>query len=408
MADDDRSLLESKNAPLPRCHCNWKMCRTYQRAFRDYDHEAMQGVVRFKFSEYDETHRTLKEAWDKILGTEEAKKEAWKDGTCKYYVANHHFTEAMIAKSKKAKKSWSWTETVSKDDAAQVLFKLKDENMAGDGADGYLKVPDVPKKFVKDLVETIKQTRVFRQNSISDLSVKSNMSSKGSSGKPGKPYKGKPYKGKAEQLEDLLAGLPGKDDEEDEIVSKPKSKKGSSLLTGSEDLHKSDPNLGSTGKKKKKDGLGGSTHSAKSKSKKDGLGGSTHSEKSKSKSGKSPKKHGSKGKMPRKPEDFEGELMELVDNAGENKAQEKIAKLEAELFEQKAVAEAALEDLQASKNECHNLRDDIRSMKVKVGRVSEVIEASDIDDMEKLRLSLSSTMEIHNRKERLANSKWSE
>ena len=73
MGDDDAQTVLSakKDGPLPRCVCGWKLCRTYQRAFREVDHEIFHGVIKMKFSEYDETHRTLKYAWDQILGTDE-------------------------------------------------------------------------------------------------------------------------------------------------------------------------------------------------------------------------------------------------------------------------------------------------------------------------------------------------
>ena len=411
--NDDRSLIgegnnkNSRQQPLPRCYCNWKMCRTYQRAFREYDHPIFHGVVRVKFSEYDETQRSIKDQWDRILGVDADQMEAWKDGTNKYYVARHHFTETMITEYLKDKKSWNWMEPLSKDDALHMLYKLKGEG--DDAKSSYFKVPDVPRKVVKEIVSNVKANGVPRQDSISDLSVRSNLSTM--SAKSTYSYKNTAGSSKGggvskkDQLEDLLASLPSNSNHEGGGKQKgSKSKKGGSSKSSSsqrklEDaLNKSEPNLSSDGKKiksKTKDNLSGagSNHSSTS-NKSDSKGNSSRSLSNKSK--KSPKKQKSKTSTSgKKPEDFEGELLELVGNGAESLLQEKISKLQAELFEQKSIAESAQEDLEESKRENFKLREDIRNMEIKVGRVSTVFDDDNVEEMEKLQLSLTTSEELH-------------
>ena len=98
---NSQSAAAANSAPLPKCFCNWKHCRTYQKAFREYKHPFFNGVIKLKFTESDLRSMALKSAVDRTLHVDSARRNDWKEGDngepfCRYYVARHHFTEALI------------------------------------------------------------------------------------------------------------------------------------------------------------------------------------------------------------------------------------------------------------------------------------------------------------------------
>jgi hypothetical protein len=335
MGDDDKSVA-SVNSTLPRCDCSWKSCRTYQRALRDSDppHEVLNGVVKVKFTQSDEQSMALKSAFDRYLQVGDSKKETWKDGEKRYFVARHHFTEAMIQKYLKAKKSWNWNEPLTKKDATKLLWELKDEDSCkiADEETGYLKVPNVPKDHVKETIKSSK-SRSSLQDSISDMSTKSSKSTKSTKGSKSKKEKDKVTK-VASSLENMLDSLSPQSDQE----KTPSSKQASVSVTSA----KSSKSQESSSKSKVK--------SPKQ----------SHKKSPKSEKNKVPKDK-LEGKMPSMPS--LGEDEKKVSKGDHN--------LQQRLFEETAKAESALEDVsvtsaKSSKSHQSRKEEDESSSKSKV------------------------------------------
>jgi hypothetical protein len=157
---DDGNSEANGSDILPKCHCGWSLCRRYQRNFRDANNEIFDGLIEIQFSTGNLQSLIVKQAWDRYLQVGESRRKAWKDGICKYSVARHHFTEALIQTYEclKAKNAWDWNKPLSKIEAKVLLFDINNEDSCTfSGEDGYLKVPNVPEDDVKALVKNLKE-----------------------------------------------------------------------------------------------------------------------------------------------------------------------------------------------------------------------------------------------------------
>lgn len=157
---------------LPKCFCNWRFCRTYQKAFREFKHPFYNGVIKLKFYENDPRSMALKESIDRTLNVESTKRNDWKeavnsDGTtssyCRYYVARHHFTENLMTHYLNDRRSWDWNEPLPEEDAEEFLYSLDSQDIYDDGTDDgecrYVQTPNVPKDHVRELLKRLKDQR---------------------------------------------------------------------------------------------------------------------------------------------------------------------------------------------------------------------------------------------------------
>lgn len=155
--------------PLPKCFCNWKNCRTYQKAFREYKHPIFNGVVKLKFVKDDRRSLALKAAVDRALKVDSTKMNDWKptaDGeslTCRYYVARHHFTETLMKAYLHDRRSWDWNQPLTLKQSKSLLTNLETQDVylsesEDEGDDPrYVQAPNVPKTEVRDLLKQIKE-----------------------------------------------------------------------------------------------------------------------------------------------------------------------------------------------------------------------------------------------------------
>jgi len=162
---------------LPKCFCNWRFCRTYQKAFREFRHPFYNGVIKLKFYENDPRSMALKESIDRTLNVEPAKRNDWKEapgstpGTstkyCRYYVARHHFTEKLMRHYLNDRRSWDWNKPLTEDEAQEFLYSVDPEDIFDDGEeDGenhYVQTPNVPKDHVRELLKKLKDLRTDGQ-----------------------------------------------------------------------------------------------------------------------------------------------------------------------------------------------------------------------------------------------------
>lgn len=366
-ADDEKSV----SVALPRCVCSWKSCRSYMRSFRDSDppHAVFNGVIKMKFKDADEKYTKLKEAWDRYLQPEDSKRENWKDGEIKYNVARHHFTETMIQEYLQNKKKWDWTALIAEDDAEFWLFELSEDDSSpiSDTETGYLKVPNVSKQHVKNFASTWTSEnpsgKVSRQGSDSNLSVMSSKSAS-KSPKPGtrkQKNKDKHTTGDAPNSSTSLAGLkdlPSASDHAPVTNKSPKvgdKKKSSSSSTAGGD-EKSTTSRSRSRKKTSSDDA--SVKSSKSRK-------------------KSPKRTTDKKEEPK--DDLEGKILSVPSNeeetaqenghsnkgmyiGGTEDSKKEIKQLKQELFEERAKAESATEDLAESTKEVEALKKEVREL----------------------------------------------
>jgi hypothetical protein len=169
-ARTDISSAAANNTPLPKCFCNWKHCRTYQKALREYRHPLFNGVIKLKFLKNDRRSMALKESVDRTLHVDSQKRNEWKiiDGeqTCRYYVARHHFTEALMKAYWQDRRGYDWNEPLSMKQAKNFLWSLdrqdayhSDEDSADDEDGRYVQSPNVPKDQVREMLKTIKEER---------------------------------------------------------------------------------------------------------------------------------------------------------------------------------------------------------------------------------------------------------
>jgi hypothetical protein len=184
--DEVAPTTTSAPAPLPKCFCNWKNCRTYQKALREYKHVLFNGVIKLKFVQDNPKSMALKASVDRTLHVDASKKNDWKiasvannsadedevpgagggSPTCRYYVARHHFTEALISEYLQDRRAWDWNEPLTMKQAKTFLWSLDRldvyngdadyESQEEDGEDRYVQAPNVPKEQVKELVRKAK------------------------------------------------------------------------------------------------------------------------------------------------------------------------------------------------------------------------------------------------------------
>jgi hypothetical protein len=175
--------------PLPKCFCNWKHCWTYQKALQEYKHTLMyNGVIKLKFVKMDRKSLALKAAVDRTLHVESGKRNKWKTvdsaATCRYYVARHHFTEALMKQYLANCRAWDWREEpLSMKQAKTFLWSLdcqddyhseeeaeQDDN--DDAPSRYVQSPNVPKELVREMLKKIKDD--FKKQQQSGSSAPSN------------------------------------------------------------------------------------------------------------------------------------------------------------------------------------------------------------------------------------------
>jgi len=168
---------------LPKCFCNWRFCRTYQKAFREFKHPFYNGVIKLKFYENDPGSMALKESIDRTLNVESTKRNDWKEAAsngapgcipvtsntyCRYYVARHHFTEKLMKHYLNDRRSWDWNEPLPQDEAEEFLYSLDPQDIYDDGQGNgetcYVQTPNVPKDSVRELLKRLKDMRSDRNN----------------------------------------------------------------------------------------------------------------------------------------------------------------------------------------------------------------------------------------------------
>ncbi|KAG7338451.1 MORN repeat-containing protein [Nitzschia inconspicua] len=158
--------------PLPKCFCNWKHCRTYQKAFREFKHPLFNGVIKLKFVKNDRKSLALKATVDRTLHVDAVKRNEWREADkelqCRYYVARHHFTEALIKQYLGDRRAWEWNEPLNMKQAKTFLWSLDrqdvyhSEDEAEDDEDEdsptrYVQAPNVPKDQVRETLKRLKE-----------------------------------------------------------------------------------------------------------------------------------------------------------------------------------------------------------------------------------------------------------
>lgn len=165
---------------LPKCFCNWKNCRSYQKTFREYKHPLYNGVIKLKFARDDPKSMALKSCVERTLNVDSAKRNEWRDEggveQCRYYVARHHYTEALMKQYLADRRAWDWSEPLNSKDAKTYLWSLdrrdiyhsddsetshSDDDDSED--DRYLQAPNVPKDHVRDTLRKLKAQREAAQ-----------------------------------------------------------------------------------------------------------------------------------------------------------------------------------------------------------------------------------------------------
>lgn len=158
--------------PLPKCFCNWKHCRTYQKAFREFKHPLFNGVIKLKFVKDDRKSLALKATVDRALHVDATKRNEWREVEdelqCRYYVARHHFTEALIKQYLGDRRAWDWNEPLTTRQAKAFLHKVErqdlyhsddeaEEDEDEDAPTRYVQAPNVPKDQVREMLKRLKE-----------------------------------------------------------------------------------------------------------------------------------------------------------------------------------------------------------------------------------------------------------
>lgn len=167
-AEASEMMSTSNKNLLPKCFCSWKHCRTYQKALREYKHPLFNGVVKLKFVKSDRRSMALKACIDRTLGVDSEKSNVWNaesksDGEpfCRYYIARHHFTEALIQEYCQDRRAYDWNEPLSLKQAKKFLYSLEPQDVyisdPDDGEDEssedrYVQAPNVPKDKVREML----------------------------------------------------------------------------------------------------------------------------------------------------------------------------------------------------------------------------------------------------------------
>ena len=156
---DDATVMTTKSAAsakgLPKCVCSWKNCRTYQKAYKSYGHQILDGIVKVKFIKGDTASIPLKASVDRTLKVPKEKRQDWKpakgEEIIRYNIARHHFTEAHVQRYCADPKRYKWTSLFSETEAKKFLFKLdpKETMSLGDAEVYYVQCPNVSKDYVK-------------------------------------------------------------------------------------------------------------------------------------------------------------------------------------------------------------------------------------------------------------------
>ncbi|KAL3942706.1 MAG: hypothetical protein SGBAC_003151 [Bacillariaceae sp.] len=156
------------HTPLARCFCNWKYCRTYQKAFREYKHPYFNGVVKLKFRQSDPRSMCLKDAVDRTLHVNSFRRNEWKadvngEPFCRYYVAKHHFAEALIKEYLQDRRGWDWYRPLSMMEANKFLWSLNKDDVyhsnfedSHEEDDRYVQAPNVPKEKVREMLKELR------------------------------------------------------------------------------------------------------------------------------------------------------------------------------------------------------------------------------------------------------------
>jgi len=184
-ASEDLAMKSGASGPpptqLPKCFCNWRFCRTYQKAFREFKHPFYNGVIKLKFYENDPRSMALKASIDRTLNVEESKRNDWKEAPsngangpsgnyCRYYVARHHFTEKLMTHYLNDRRSWDWNEPLAEEEAAEFLYNLDPQDVYDDGRGEtcFVQTPNVPKDHVRELLKRLKDMRSDNQRNGGD------------------------------------------------------------------------------------------------------------------------------------------------------------------------------------------------------------------------------------------------
>jgi hypothetical protein len=148
---------------LPKCSCvcNWKFCRTYQKYFCEYQHPLFCGVVKLKFTKTNPKSMAFQAVVERALRIPPQKRN--EEPVRHYYVARHHFTQALMKQYLVDRRAWDWNEPLTLQQAKTYLWSLdrcdiyqKDDstNVAEIQSEGedvlYLQAPNVPKDQVRD------------------------------------------------------------------------------------------------------------------------------------------------------------------------------------------------------------------------------------------------------------------
>jgi hypothetical protein len=187
----------ANSTALPKCFCNWKHCRTYQKTFREYKHGTLNGVVKLKFVKGVPKSMAFKAVVERTLHVPQEKRNDWRpeanDGTAaadtngesttptpaaatggagdyvRYYVARHHFTEALMKQYLADRRAWDWNEPLNLKQAKTYLWSLDRHDIyKGPEAEDsryeeeeedvvYMQAPNVPKDQVRDCLRKLKQ-----------------------------------------------------------------------------------------------------------------------------------------------------------------------------------------------------------------------------------------------------------
>ena len=143
------SLL-SKNTTnkLPRCHCSWKNCRSWQKTFHHVSHPIFDGIIKISWSKKDDA---LKAKWDKFLKVDEAKRLGKR-----YFVARHHFTEELLNAYISDIDNWNWSDKWSKSEA-ELYYGFVPLSAASEEKGLYWKLPLVPRDNVKEIIKKVRK-----------------------------------------------------------------------------------------------------------------------------------------------------------------------------------------------------------------------------------------------------------
>ena len=144
---------------LPKCICNWKFCRTYQKYFCEYQDPLFCGVVKLRFTKANPKSMAFKAVVERALRIPEEKRNTSGAVRFVYHVSRHHFTEALIKQYLADRRAWDWNEPLNLKQAKTYLWSLdrcdiyKDSigDIQSEGEDIlYMQAPNVPKDQVRD------------------------------------------------------------------------------------------------------------------------------------------------------------------------------------------------------------------------------------------------------------------